>query len=230
MRRLYCRELVKVVMTGGVSVHCWVYMPFLVRRCDFVTIKAFELGRPNFAEHPPSDRPSRRFGLRRQHRNPAFYPASHLWASRGDGPTGPGIVLQIPRDATPAHDHRFAQRPRRYGRRLRQRWCCEEAEAEREQRETSHWPRGARAHWPHRIPTIRGLARSWASSLFSRRWAMSAPKRPAGRKANPEIELHPDAWDRFTEFVKRIAKAGPQHRKPKQRPASRSSKSVRQKT
>ena len=29
MSRLYCRELVKVVMTGGVSVHCWVYMPFL---------------------------------------------------------------------------------------------------------------------------------------------------------------------------------------------------------
>jgi hypothetical protein len=28
----------------------------------------------------------------------------------------------------------------------------------------------------------------------------------------PEIELHPDAWDRFMEFVKRIAKAGPQHR------------------
>jgi hypothetical protein len=42
---------------------------------------------------------------------------------------------------------------------------------------------------------------------------MSAdPKRQAGRKAEPEIELHPDAWDRFTEFVKRIAKAGPQHR------------------
>jgi hypothetical protein len=31
-----------------------------------------------------------------------------------------------------------------------------------------------------------------------------------------EIELHPDAWDRFTEFVKRIAKAGPQHRTKKE--------------
>jgi hypothetical protein len=30
------------------------------------------------------------------------------------------------------------------------------------------------------------------------------------------IELHPDAWDRFTEFVKRIAKAGPQHRTKKE--------------
>jgi hypothetical protein len=30
-----------------------------------------------------------------------------------------------------------------------------------------------------------------------------------------EIELHPDAWERFTEFVKRIAKAGPQHRTKK---------------
>jgi hypothetical protein len=33
----------------------------------------------------------------------------------------------------------------------------------------------------------------------------------------PEIELHPDAWERFTEFVKRIAKAGPQHRAKKER-------------
>ncbi len=31
-----------------------------------------------------------------------------------------------------------------------------------------------------------------------------------------EIELHPDAWERFTEFVKRIAKAGPQHRPKKE--------------
>jgi hypothetical protein len=31
-----------------------------------------------------------------------------------------------------------------------------------------------------------------------------------------EIELHPDAWERFTEFVKRIAKAGPQHRTKKE--------------
>jgi hypothetical protein len=31
-----------------------------------------------------------------------------------------------------------------------------------------------------------------------------------------EIELHPDAWERFTEFVKRLAKAGPQHRTKKE--------------
>jgi hypothetical protein len=38
-----------------------------------------------------------------------------------------------------------------------------------------------------------------------------------------DIELHSDAWDRFTDFVKRIAKAGPQHRTAKQaeRPASK---------
>jgi hypothetical protein len=38
-----------------------------------------------------------------------------------------------------------------------------------------------------------------------------------------DLELHPDAWDRFTDFVKRIAKAGPQHRTPKakERPASK---------
>jgi hypothetical protein len=32
----------------------------------------------------------------------------------------------------------------------------------------------------------------------------------------PEIELHPDAWERFGDFVKRIAKAGPQHRTKKE--------------
>jgi hypothetical protein len=41
---------------------------------------------------------------------------------------------------------------------------------------------------------------------------MSASK---PKKKAPEIELHPDAWERFTEFVKRIAKAGPQHRTKK---------------
>jgi len=40
-------------------------------------------------------------------------------------------------------------------------------------------------------------------------------KAPQKTKSEPEIELHPDAWDRFTEFVKRIAKAGPQHRTKK---------------
>jgi hypothetical protein len=29
------------------------------------------------------------------------------------------------------------------------------------------------------------------------------------KESAAEIELHPDAWERFTEFVKRIAKAGP---------------------
>jgi hypothetical protein len=44
-------------------------------------------------------------------------------------------------------------------------------------------------------------------------------KPPAEKPA--EVEFHPDSWERFTEFVKRIAKAGPQHRasKPKERPA-----------
>jgi hypothetical protein len=31
-----------------------------------------------------------------------------------------------------------------------------------------------------------------------------------------EIELHPDAWERFTEFIKQLAKAGPQHRPKKE--------------
>jgi hypothetical protein len=38
------------------------------------------------------------------------------------------------------------------------------------------------------------------------------PKLPTKIHGQEEIELHPDAWERFTEFVKRIAKAGPQHR------------------
>jgi hypothetical protein len=42
-------------------------------------------------------------------------------------------------------------------------------------------------------------------------------KTSVAKPSQPDIELHPDAWERFTEFVKRIAKAGPQHRgsKPK---------------
>jgi hypothetical protein len=49
-------------------------------------------------------------------------------------------------------------------------------------------------------------------------------KRGEGSEAR-DIELHPDAWDRFTDFVKQIAKAAPQHRTPKvkERPASKGS-------
>jgi hypothetical protein len=40
---------------------------------------------------------------------------------------------------------------------------------------------------------------------------MMAPK-----KANPEIELHPDAWKRFERAAGVVAKSPPQHRvKPK---------------
>jgi hypothetical protein len=43
-----------------------------------------------------------------------------------------------------------------------------------------------------------------------------ATLKPEGNdKEGEEIELHPDAWERFGEFVKRIARAGPQHRKGK---------------
>jgi hypothetical protein len=31
-----------------------------------------------------------------------------------------------------------------------------------------------------------------------------------------DVELVPDAWERFGEFVKRIAKAGPQHKVKKE--------------
>jgi hypothetical protein len=43
-------------------------------------------------------------------------------------------------------------------------------------------------------------------------------ERKERRQTTPEeegIELDPNAWDRFPEFVKQIAKAGPQHRQPK---------------
>jgi hypothetical protein len=47
------------------------------------------------------------------------------------------------------------------------------------------------------------------------------------RQTTPEeegIELDPNAWDRFPNFVKEIAKAGPQHRTPKTDPRAPSPK------
>jgi hypothetical protein len=41
-------------------------------------------------------------------------------------------------------------------------------------------------------------------------------KNSEGKASGGDIELHSDAWERFTEFVKRIAKAGPQHRPKKE--------------
>jgi len=42
-----------------------------------------------------------------------------------------------------------------------------------------------------------------------------------------DVELVPDAWERFGEFVKRIAKAGPQHRVKSQDSAPKGRKSNR---
>jgi hypothetical protein len=39
-----------------------------------------------------------------------------------------------------------------------------------------------------------------------------------------EIELHPDAWLRFERFIRDVAKAGPQHRKPAGKPKGKPSK------
>ncbi|QEX18614.1 hypothetical protein FRZ44_39210 [Hypericibacter terrae] len=37
--------------------------------------------------------------------------------------------------------------------------------------------------------------------------------RPKTKKDKPAaIELEPDAWPRFEQFIKQVAKAGPQHR------------------
>jgi hypothetical protein len=44
------------------------------------------------------------------------------------------------------------------------------------------------------------------------------------KKPDPEIdeiELVPDAWPRFERFIKEIAKAGPQHRKPTEKPKTK---------
>jgi hypothetical protein len=45
---------------------------------------------------------------------------------------------------------------------------------------------------------------------------MGMAKDSQKREGQDDIELHPDAWERFTEFVKRLAKAGPQHRPKKE--------------
>jgi hypothetical protein len=44
---------------------------------------------------------------------------------------------------------------------------------------------------------------------------MGMVKSPKQGKEEPEIELVSDAWERFGEFVKRIARAGPQHKPTK---------------
>jgi hypothetical protein len=44
---------------------------------------------------------------------------------------------------------------------------------------------------------------------------MASPKgtKQTPSKSGAEIELVPDAWPRFEQFIKEIVKAGPQHRK-----------------
>jgi hypothetical protein len=52
------------------------------------------------------------------------------------------------------------------------------------------------------------------------------------KKAKPdlsEIELVPDAWPRFEQFIKKVAKAGPQHRKPSEGEPTASPKPRRRK-
>jgi hypothetical protein len=48
--------------------------------------------------------------------------------------------------------------------------------------------------------------------------AMADPKR---RRSQEVVELVPDAWPRFERFIREIAKAGPQHRKPKPKTTSK---------
>ena len=44
---------------------------------------------------------------------------------------------------------------------------------------------------------------------------MSGKPKPEKRSKPEEVELVPDAWPRFEQFIRDVAKAGPQHRKPK---------------
>jgi hypothetical protein len=46
-------------------------------------------------------------------------------------------------------------------------------------------------------------------------------------KLPPGIELDPDAWPRFEQFVRDVAKAGPHHRAPKSKERSASKGRVR---
>jgi hypothetical protein len=48
----------------------------------------------------------------------------------------------------------------------------------------------------------------------------AASKGSRTKAHQPEIELVPDAWPRFENFIREIVKAGPQHRK---KPAKRKS-------
>ena len=40
-----------------------------------------------------------------------------------------------------------------------------------------------------------------------------SPKK--SKQAEPEVELVADAWPKFEQFIRDVAKAGPQHRKAK---------------
>jgi hypothetical protein len=50
---------------------------------------------------------------------------------------------------------------------------------------------------------------------------MVKPSKKRVIKIVEEIELHEDAWPRFEQFIRDVAKAGPQHRKPRKSSAKR---------
>jgi hypothetical protein len=49
---------------------------------------------------------------------------------------------------------------------------------------------------------------------------MSAQK-PKRRSAKADLDLDPDAWGKFEQFIKDAAKSGPKHRPAKERPVSK---------
>lgn len=55
---------------------------------------------------------------------------------------------------------------------------------------------------------------------------MDVKRKPKAKE--PEIELEPDAWDRFERFIKSVAKAGPQHKAapPAKKPAKARRKAI----
>jgi len=62
------------------------------------------------------------------------------------------------------------------------------------------------------------------ASLGNRRKA-GLMRKAAGKPSSSDIELHPDAWERFERAARVVAKSPPQHReKPKEKIKTKASK------
>jgi len=55
-------------------------------------------------------------------------------------------------------------------------------------------------------------------------WQRCGMAKRSLKKDQPAVELDPDAWPRFEQFIRNAAKAGPKHRSAKKRPVTRRAK------